>query len=114
MIRATVDPRSVCCGVRPYEPERSTKSQSEKQQAYCPGFGGTTVSIHLHVDDADAVLERAEKAGGTIVRAATDQFYGERSGTVRDPFGHHWIVATHIRDVPEDEMVRAFAAMFGE
>src|SRR5688500_11585998 len=53
-------------------------------------IGGTSVSIHLHVDDADALIARAVAAGGTLVRPATDAFYGERSGTVRDPFGHEW------------------------
>ncbi|MCA9512390.1 MAG: VOC family protein [Myxococcota bacterium] len=74
--------------------------------------GGTTVAIHLHVDDADAVLARAESAGGTIVRPAQDHFYGERSGTVRDPFGHEWSVGHSIEAVTPEEMQRRYDALF--
>ncbi len=78
-----------------------------------PGsIGGTSVSIHLHVENADAVLERAEKAGGEIVRPAQDQFYGERSGTLRDPFGHEWNVGHEIEAVAPEEMQRRYDAMF--
>lgn len=73
--------------------------------------GRTTVSIHLHVDDADAVLRRAVEAGGTIVRPAADQFYGERSGTVRDPFGHEWNVGHEIEKVAPAEMQRRYDAI---
>lgn len=75
-------------------------------------IGGTSVSIHLHVADADAVLERAKQAGGEIVRPAQDQFYGERSGTVRDPFGHEWNVGHEIEAVEPEEMQRRYDAMF--
>jgi len=78
-----------------------------------PGaVGTTTVTIHLHVDDADALLARAERAGGTIVRPAQDQFYGERSGTVRDPFGHEWNIGHEIEQVSPAEMQRRYDAMF--
>jgi uncharacterized glyoxalase superfamily protein PhnB len=53
-------------------------------------FGGTPVTIHLHVDDADDVIQRAVRAGAQILIEPKDNFYGERSGTVRDPFGHRW------------------------
>ena len=77
-----------------------------------PGaLGGTSVSIHLHVDDADALLERAAKAGGEIIRPAQDQFYGERSGTVRDPFGHEWNIGHEIEKVEPDEMQRRYDEM---
>ena len=77
-----------------------------------PGsLGGTSVSIHLHVENADALLERAEKAGGEIIRPATDQFYGERSGTVRDPFGHEWHVGHEIEAVEPEEMQRRWDEM---
>lgn len=75
-------------------------------------LGGTTVSIHLHVDDADAVLAQAKSAGGEIIREAQDQFYGERSGTVRDPFGHEWLIGHSIEEVAPDEMQRRYDAMF--
>lgn len=77
-------------------------------------IGGTSVTIHLHVDDADAVLARAEKAGGEIVRAAQDQFYGERSGTLRDPFGHEWNIGHEIEAVSPEEMQRRYVALFDE
>ena len=55
-------------------------------------LGGTTVAIHLHVDDVDRLMKQAIGAGATTVRAAANQFYGERSGMVRDPFGHEWLL----------------------
>ncbi|MBX3245630.1 MAG: VOC family protein [Myxococcales bacterium] len=73
--------------------------------------GGTTVSIHLHVDDCDALLARAVGAGATLVRAASDQFYGERSGTVRDPFGHEWMIGHEIEAVSPEEMQRRYDAL---
>ena len=74
-------------------------------------LGRTTVSIHLHVDDADAVIGRAVAAGAAIVRPAVDQFYGERSGTVRDPFGHEWNIGHEIEKVAPNEMQRRYDAM---
>ncbi|MEM7138983.1 MAG: VOC family protein [Myxococcota bacterium] len=75
---------------------------------------GTSVVLNLHVTDSDAVFRRALDAGADEVYPLADQFYGDRAGRVRDPFGHHWIIATHIKDIPEDEMVAAFEAMFGQ
>lgn len=74
--------------------------------------GGTTMSIHLHVDDADAAIQRAVSAGATIVRPAADHFYGERSGSVRDPFGHEWLIGHSIEDVTPEEMQRRYTALF--
>ncbi len=71
-------------------------------------LGGTSMSIHLHVDDCDAMLARAVDQGGTLVRPASDAFYGERSGTVRDPFGHEWLVGHLIEDVTPAEMQRRY------
>jgi len=76
--------------------------------------GGTSVSIHLHVDDCDSALERAVELGGTLVRPATDAFYGERSGTVRDPFGHEWLIGHSIEDVTPEEMQRRYNELMGE
>jgi PhnB protein len=75
---------------------------------------GTSVILDLHVADADAVFKRALESGAEAIYPLADQFYGDRAGRLRDPFGHHWIVATRLRDVPEDEMVAAFQAMFGQ
>jgi PhnB protein len=71
--------------------------------------GGTSVTLSVYVDDVDAVFERALAAGATEVRAVENQFYGDRSGQFEDPFGHRWSVATHIEDVPDDEMMRRAA-----
>jgi PhnB protein len=68
--------------------------------------GGTSVTLSVYVEDVDAVFERALAAGATEVRAIENQFYGDRSGQFEDPFGHRWNVATHIEDVPDDEMMR--------
>ena len=62
-------------------------------------FGGSPVTIFLYVEDVDATVDRAVAAGGKLVRPVKDQFYGDRSGGVEDPFGHVWYVATHIEDV---------------
>jgi PhnB protein len=75
-------------------------------------LGGSSVSILLYLEDVDGVFERAVKAGATAQRPVADQFYGDRSGTLEDPFGHVWTVATHVEDVPPEEMQRrAEAAM---
>jgi PhnB protein len=74
--------------------------------------GGTPVSLHVYVEDADGVFDRAIQAGARALQAVEDKFYGDRSGQFEDPFGHHWSVATHVEDVPPDEMAaRAAAAM---
>lgn len=70
-----------------------------------------TVSIHLHVDDADAVCARAVAAGATLEMPPTDQFYGERSARLRDPFGHAWLIGHAIEAVEPDEMQRRYTAL---
>jgi PhnB protein len=80
-------------------------------------LGGTPVTISVYVDDVDAVFDRAIDAGAKELRPVEDQFYGDRSGQFEDPFGHRWSVATHVEDVPPDEMAaraeKAMAAMAG-
>lgn len=76
-----------------------------------PGPGKGSVTLHLYVPDVDAAMARAVAAGGTALRPVQDQFYGDRSGTLRDPFGHVWHLATHIEDVPPEEMHRRMQAM---
>lgn len=78
--------------------------------APAPDAPGSFV-IHLHVDDADAMIERAVAAGGKLLRAPQDHFYGERSGTLRDPFGYDWLIGHSIEDVTPDEMQRRYTAM---
>jgi PhnB protein len=75
-------------------------------------LGGSSVSILLYLEEVDRVFERAVRAGGRALRPVADQFYGDRSGTLEDPFGHVWTVATHVEDVSPEEMKRrAEAAM---
>lgn len=74
-------------------------------------LGATTFCIHLHVDNADAWMARAVAEGAVIKRPATDAFYGERSGTVRDPFGHEWLLGHQIEEVSVDEMQRRYTEL---
>ncbi|MBD5654839.1 MAG: VOC family protein [Candidatus Eremiobacteraeota bacterium] len=75
-------------------------------------LGGTTCSIHLHVGDVDEVFAQAVRAGGTVVRPLQDQFYGERSATVRDPSGHEWLLGGHLETLTPEEMQRRYTALF--
>jgi PhnB protein len=75
-------------------------------------LGGTSASIFMYVEDVDAVVKRAVEAGATITMEVADQFWGDRFGSVTDPFGHSWSIATHVEDVSPDEMAeRAKEAM---
>jgi PhnB protein len=69
-------------------------------------LGGVGVSLLLYVDDVDAIFSRAMAAGSRQLKPLEDQFYGDRAGTLEDPFGHCWTVATHKEDVPPQEMER--------
>lgn len=73
-------------------------------------YGGTPVSTLLYFDDVDAVFHRAVAAGSKVLKPLQDQFYGDRTGTLTDPFGHQWTVATHIEDVSPEEMEKRAAA----
>lgn len=77
-------------------------------------LGGTPVSLMLYVEDVDAVVDRAVKAGASLERPVADQFYGDRVGGLTDPFGHVWHVATHVEDVSGEEMQRRAAAKSAE
>ena len=74
-------------------------------------IGGTPVTVQLQVENADALVDRAVKAGATLERPVEDQFYGDRSGTIRDPFGHRWNIAHRIEDVSPTEMQRRWNEM---
>jgi PhnB protein len=76
-------------------------------------IGGTPVVLHLYVEDVDAFVARAVDAGATVLRPVADQFYGDRGGKLGDPFGHRWWIASHVEDVPPDELERRAKAMFG-
>lgn len=74
-------------------------------------FGGSPMGLHLYVEDVDALFARAIAAGGKEEQAVKDQFYGDRSGTLRDPFGHQWTISTHKEDISPEEMNRRMAEM---
>lgn len=74
--------------------------------------GGTSVTIHLQVPDADAMVAQAAAAGATIKMPVADMFWGDRYGQIEDPFGHSWAIATHVRDVGMDELKEAAKKMF--
>jgi PhnB protein len=83
-------------------------------EAYGPEhFGGSPVSVVLYVENADALYAQALEVGATSLRPMADQPFGDRSGTIRDPFGHRWTLITHIEDVSDEEIERRFAAMMG-
>ena len=73
--------------------------------------GGTPVTINIYVEDVDDVFERAVEAGAKELRPVENQFYGDRTGQLEDPFGHKWSIGTHVEDVPADEMEKRAAAM---
>jgi PhnB protein len=76
-------------------------------------YGGSGVTLHLYVEDVDAVAERAVAAGMKVKRPVQNQFYGDRSGTFEDPFGHVWHISTHVEDVSPEEMERRMTAQAG-
>ena len=74
-------------------------------------IGGSPVMIHMYVADVDAFSARAAAAGAEILRPPTDQFYGDRSCTLKDPYGHVWSLATHVEDVSQEEMKKRMAKL---
>jgi len=88
----------------------------------CPAYnslspltiGGTAVSIVLYVEEVDTVVNRAVAAGATVLMPVADQFWGDRMGTVADPFGHKWSIATHIEDVSAEEISTRAKALFSD
>ena len=77
-------------------------------------LGGTTFSIHLHVADVDQAFQQAVSAGAVVIQPLQNHFYGERSGKVRDPFGHEWLLGGHLETVTPEEMQRRYTAMFNK
>jgi PhnB protein len=88
--------------------------EDSKMDAYGPNhFGGSPITLHVYLQDVDASTKQATAAGARVVRPLADQFYGDRTAALEDPFGHRWYLATHVRDVSQDEMkqhMRATAA----
>jgi PhnB protein len=68
--------------------------------------GGTSTNLHIYLDGVDAAFDRAVKAGATVVMPVADQFWGDRYGRLKDPFGHNWSIGTHVKDLSMDEMKR--------
>ena len=77
-------------------------------------LGGSPVSIHLYVEDVDAFVKRAVAEGARLLKPVADQFYGDRSGQLEDPYGHLWWVATHKEDVAPEEMQKRVRTLFGQ
>jgi PhnB protein len=75
-----------------------------------PSLGGTPVTIHLTVPDVDAAFQRALDAGATVVVPLDDQFWGDRYGMVKDPFGHHWSLGQPVREVSHEELAAAMGS----
>lgn len=73
-------------------------------------LGGSTVKLHMYVEDVDGFFEKAEAAGAKVLIPPADQFYGDRSGRLEDPFGHVWLVSTHTEDVSPEEMQKRMEA----
>lgn len=69
-------------------------------------YRGSPIGIHLYVEDVDATVNRAIKAGAHLVHQVKDQFYGDRNGTVEDPYGHRWFISTHVEEVSMEELER--------
>jgi PhnB protein len=76
-------------------------------------IGGSPVSLMIYVEDVDTIFKQAITAGGEQLKPLQDQFYGDRSGSLKDPFGHVWHVATHVEDVSPEEMDKRAAAAHG-
>lgn len=74
----------------------------------------THAMVHLYLEDADATFARAVAAGAVVLQPMETKFYGDRSGTLRDPFGQRWTLATHVEDVPPEEIERRFQAMLDQ
>jgi PhnB protein len=78
------------------------------------GLKGSPVTIHLYVEDADRVFQQAVQAGAKVAMPLADQFWGDRYGIVIDPYGHHWSIGSHIKDMTPEEMQKAAAAAFAQ
>jgi PhnB protein len=89
------------------DPQRGTKAPPPG------GLDGSPAYLFIYVEDVDAVVAKATELGAALQRAPEDQFYGDRDGHIVDPFGHAWTIASHVEDVPPEEMMRRMADLFG-
>ena len=86
--------------------------EAPEMDAHGPAhYGGSPVTLHLYLEDVDATTKQATDAGATVVRPLADQFYGDRTAGLQDPFGHKWYLATHVRDVSMEEMQQQMKRM---
>jgi PhnB protein len=86
--------------------------EDSRMDAYGPNhYGGSPITLHVYLPDVDASTKQATAAGAKVVRPLEDQFYGDRTAGLQDPFGHRWFLATHIRDVSMDEMKQHMKTM---
>jgi PhnB protein len=89
--------------------------ESAEMKSHSPeSVGGSPISIYLYVKDVDSIFNQAVSAGATVLNPVKDQFYGDRSGYLKDPFGHLWSIATHKKDLSPDELRKAAEAFFEE
>ena len=77
-------------------------------------LGESPISLYIYTEDADAMFKQAVGAGATVVMPIGDMFWGDRAGTVKDPFGYSWMIATHKRDLSQDEMRKGAEAFFAQ
>lgn len=91
-----------------------TEESTEMKTLSPESIGGSPVSMYVYVNDVDAVFNQAVSDGATVLNPVRDQFYGDRSGYLRDPFGHLWSIATHKKDLSPDEVRKAGEAFFEE
>ena len=77
-------------------------------------LGGSPVTLHFYTSDADAVFQRALDAGCTVAIPIADMFWGDRFGTITDPYGHLWAISTHVEDIPPEEMAKRGEAAMAE
>jgi PhnB protein len=89
-----------------------TEESTEMKTLSPESIGGSPVSMYLYVKDVDVVFNQAVSEGATVLSPVRDQFYGDRSGYLRDPFGHFWSIATHKKDLSSDELRKAGEAFF--
>ena len=81
--------------------------ENEQYQCHSPQkLGGTPIGLMIYVTDSDVVYNQAIAAGATVLRPIQNQFYGDRSGTVTDPFGHQWTISTHVEDLTQEEILK--------
>src|ERR687891_219486 len=89
--------------------------ESKEMKALSPeSIGGSPVTMYVYVKDVDSIFNQAVSEGATVLKPVSDQFYGDRSGYLRDPFGHLWSIATHKKDLSPDELRKAGEAFFEE